>query len=752
MSRHLFKATTSFTLILLMVFGSLGLTFSKEAHAQVTAGAGANLNAGANLGGIGAVVVQCTGLADKLAGLLDSIFSNVTEVPVGDGALRKKESCLDAIARFAVVRIMDQMTLATVNWINSGFEGSPLFVEDPEKFFSNIAKEEINKITAWYPEDLENYPFGRLVTETILLDLQRQFSQNVRFSLNEVLAHGTYEEFRVDFNVGGWAGYTAMFRPNNNPLGNYLMVNNEIGRRISGTHINVTENFRRQLQQSGGFLNQRRCELTGTGDPSDVYIPADDPLHVPSSGIIPDELFNALGVAPGSSVANELQPGFTGPLSPQAMNLEPTIQDFRLRSQCKTWRTITPGKTISEQLTKSLNLPADQLLLADELNENLALIFDALLLQLVNTGLSSLDSINNPNPGTNVLLAQVQGQQPGQVAAGNVPPPAQDALTGTGSSTIDVLNVQYDFLALTTDPGGSVDLLSEVIGKIRALDYCVPGPNPRWLQFGQDNFNQFISSQPPFASLNPDPNDAQQENEDYYADQILNLTGIDIDQGPEMDSYQEFIGFMQNVFNQYIARMQDTTNGGYPVMGTPPSVRPALNSLLYELPVYESDLDAINGYIDNINNYLPMLVDIVDQINILIQNNGGVLDVNDPDVQIQFSLYDSISSNLVTEAQLNDLQSQMPYYTSKVTILNGYLDSCINETLVQNYPNPNQRVAYPDPIFPYPGLPNTPDTTFLPGVNFGNGGNDINVEFGGVTISGASNGLADFEAILQSVY
>lgn len=753
------KKIFSLVLIASITFGSLGFVFSQKAYAQgVNIGSGANLNAGANLGGIGATIVQCTGLADKLASVLDSIFGGVTEVPVGDGALRKKESCFDAIARFVVVKIMDKMTLATVNWINSGFEGSPLFVEDPEKFFSNIAKEEINKITAWYPEDLENYPFGRLVTQTILLDLQRQFAQNVRFSLNEVLAHGTYDEFRVDFNVGGWAGYTAMFRPNNNPLGNYIMVNNEIGRRISGTHINVTQNFQKQLQQSGGFLNQRKCELTGTGDPSDIYIPADDPLHVPSSGVIPDALFSAIGVTPGSSLANELQPGFTGPLSPQAASLEPTIQDFALRSQCKTWRTITPGKTVSDQLTKALNLPADQLLLADEFNEDLALIFDALLLQLVNTGLSSLDSINNPNPGTNVLLAQVQGQQPGQVANGNAAPPPQDAITGTGQSTITSLNVQQDYIVTASASGGAVNLLNELITKIRALDYCVPGPNPKWIQDGEQNLLQVLAAVPQFVSTNPDPNDAQQENEDFYEDQILNLTGVDINQGPAMDSYNEFFAFIQNVFNQYVARMQDTTNNGYNLSSTPPSMRPVLVALIDDMAGYEQDLAFVNNYLNNINSYLPILTNIESQLDNLAANNGGVLDLNDPNVQAQLSLYNSISSNLVTENQLSTLQAQIPVYSAQISLINSYLDSCVGETVNQPYPFPDQRVNYPTPIFPYvqPAAPFTalpaPDVTFLPGVDFGNGANDIDVEFGGVTVSGASNGLADFEAVLQSVY
>lgn len=756
LGKKIFSIVISINLVLLSYSG----VFAQKAFAQAggAAGGGGNVSAGFNVGGVGSALIGCTGLVDKLSAALNEIFKIGTEVSVSDQALRTKENCLDALSRFVSVAILDKMTLATVKWINSGFEGDPLWVENPEEFFGNIAKQEINKMFRWYPEDPTNYPFGRIVAQAVLLNLQRQTADNLRYSLNEAIGGPSvlYGDFQVDFNVGGWVGYTALFEPNNNPIGNYLLVNQELGRRTAGTYINVAENFNRQLQQSGGFLNQRKCILTNTDDPQDSYIDKENPYYMGDyAPITPSVLDNPVLLAdfiddtydfwPQAVQDDLITPGLTDLDIAQAFN------NFVARSNCKKWETITPGKTIVSQLDKALGSPTDQLLLADEVSEDLALIFDALLNQLIKTGLRELDPNRNSSPQSNVLIAQVQGQQPGQVAAGNVPPPAQDALTGTGSSTIDALNVQYNFIALASDPGGAVETLSEIVTKIRALDYCVPGPNPRWFDLGQDNFNQFMLVQLPFSSNNPNPNDAQQENEDYYADQIFNFTGASIDQGPEMDSFQEFTAFMQNVFSQYAIRMQDVQNGGYSINGAPPAVRPVLNSLLYELPGYEQDLSNVNNYLANINSYLPILSDIVDQINILTQNNGGVLDLNDPNVQAQFSLYDSISSNLVSEAQLNSLQAQMSYYTSQLTLINNHLNSCVNETVVQNYPYPNQRVAYPDPIFPFPGLPG-PDTEFLPGVGFGSGGNDIDIEFNGVTVSNPSSDLTTFESILQTVY
>ena len=47
---------------------------------------------------------------------------------------------LKELLKVAARRLLAKMTEATVSWINSGFHGSPLFVENPGSFFKDIAK------------------------------------------------------------------------------------------------------------------------------------------------------------------------------------------------------------------------------------------------------------------------------------------------------------------------------------------------------------------------------------------------------------------------------------------------------------------------------------------------------------------------------------------------------------------------------------------------------------------------------------
>lgn len=778
------------------VFVFLSAPFSVKAQ-QTSGSLGGNGGFGADIGGIVGVGASCAlGNLGGVGGLQEMIkdlfggkkkkeekppkdFNNVsqsggaisTTVPVTDsgaiGAVTKfdttsneklervkkeeisdtiKETCLDKIVKYAATKVLDKITLATVDWINNGFEGQPFYLENTGAFFEEIATEEINLVTGRFTDPTANlnYPFGRIVMESILSGLQRDFYQESVFSLNEVLAHGTYEEFSVDFNVGGWAGYVGMLEPANNPFAQYMEMSNFLSRKVQGTSINASIDFQAQLSQSGGFLNQRECVLTATGDPSDDYIPENDPYHISPGGPVPDALADMVVNMPDDQMLA-------------------TIRYYEARSVCRQWRNLTPGGIISNEIKEAIQIPQEQLLIADELNEDIGLILDALLTQLITEGLSALQSADNGGNSTNnVLLAQIEGLQPGQIANNYIPPsPVETILGGGNQVNIALVDVQNQYIALATAPGtGAVALLNEAIAKTRSLDYCVPGPNPNWISSAEQNLLDTLSAITPFVSIAADPGVAQDENEDYYSTQIFNLTGVGIVESPAMDSYVEFIAFMENAFNLYKERMQDTTNGGYSLNGIPPTQRPILSGLLANEVTYNEELDFINNYLNNITNYIALLGQIQGTLQAIAANNNGVVDPNNPAVQAQISVYNTIASNFVTEDQLQALIDRIEDYDAQINLLENYLNSCINETVNLPYPYPDQRVSYPPPIFPYTqtvapftSMPDpNPDQTFLPGVDFGTDQGDINIEFANVQIDSPSNGLGVFEAVLETVY
>ena len=66
-----------------------------------------------------------------------------TVTAVGTVATHLKEFGLDSIAWQLANKIVAGITASTVNWINSGFNGNPAYVTNPEQFFTNVADQTV---------------------------------------------------------------------------------------------------------------------------------------------------------------------------------------------------------------------------------------------------------------------------------------------------------------------------------------------------------------------------------------------------------------------------------------------------------------------------------------------------------------------------------------------------------------------------------------------------------------------------------
>src|SRR4026209_1825975 len=88
-----------------------------------------------------------------------SAGANTTEV-----ALDWKEEArkiLIEVAKSVARKALAEMTKSTVNWINSGFHGTPLFLENPDAFFQDIAKSEVKILINEFGYDPSRFPFGK---------------------------------------------------------------------------------------------------------------------------------------------------------------------------------------------------------------------------------------------------------------------------------------------------------------------------------------------------------------------------------------------------------------------------------------------------------------------------------------------------------------------------------------------------------------------------------------------------------------
>ncbi len=154
-----------------------------------------------------------------------------------------REECINGIA-FSLAKIhLNKITDITVNWINSGFEGDPLYVRDRESYFKSLAEGNLTSLVGPIA-DVNNkliYPFGRDVARTIINAQKSTYESRARSTLQNSLREGaTVEDFANDFGAGGWDGWFSMTQNDqNNPLGFSIMTSQELSDKITRDQENA---------------------------------------------------------------------------------------------------------------------------------------------------------------------------------------------------------------------------------------------------------------------------------------------------------------------------------------------------------------------------------------------------------------------------------------------------------------------------------------------------------------------------------
>lgn len=198
-----------------------------------------------------------------------SVTDEVPPVPIADKALRAKEVgitvfgitlcaapglCLTmdslaiALAKIAIESILDD----TINWINSGFEGNPAFINDPEQYFTNIADGIAGDFINGSDLGFLCSPFQA----QIRLALRQRQAQKPRFqcTLTEVVEN--IEGFYDNFAEGGWDGWFSLTQNDaNNPYGAYLAAQIELDSRVARA-LGIQD---KQLSWNSGFLSWSEC-------------------------------------------------------------------------------------------------------------------------------------------------------------------------------------------------------------------------------------------------------------------------------------------------------------------------------------------------------------------------------------------------------------------------------------------------------------------------------------------------------------
>src|SRR3989338_7280298 len=171
------------------------------------------------------------------------------------------QTVLEQILKMIAKRLLAEMTQSTINWINSGFHGAPLFLENPDSFFKDIAKNEVRNLVDMIGYDTFHFPFGRETALGVIDSYKSQLETNAQYSLSKVINDpDLLVRYRNDFNYGGWNGFLINTQyPQNNYLGFQMIIQQNLASRLQGTLQAPAEKVQSLLQQGMGFLSPQSC-------------------------------------------------------------------------------------------------------------------------------------------------------------------------------------------------------------------------------------------------------------------------------------------------------------------------------------------------------------------------------------------------------------------------------------------------------------------------------------------------------------
>lgn len=313
------------------------------------------------------------------------------------------QDILKEIARQLIMaaekKLLQKMTQATVNWINSGFHGSPLFLQDPGSFFKDIGKSEIKTAINLIGYD-PNQPFGESYALSIINAYKRQLATNLQYSMSKVMTDTTYmNTCRSSFNGCGWYGFlTNTQYPQNNYLGYTMLVNNELSNKLRGTVQNAAQKVQTTLNQGMGFLSPKNCPSNPAyNNGTNEFV---KPVFQPTVTYDPPyKTQDQIDESSDPAAAQAKQDAYTAIYKQTSVSEKAVWNDPNGPNVCPGGlKATTPGSVVANQITMAMGSTFRQSELGAALGNSIGAILDALLNHFLDQGLSAMGGLISGTP------------------------------------------------------------------------------------------------------------------------------------------------------------------------------------------------------------------------------------------------------------------------------------------------------------------------------------------------------------------
>lgn len=411
-------------------------------------------------------------------------------------ATEVKEWIFDTLAEVAkayALKALQEITQSTVNWVNSGYAGSPLFLENPESFFKDIAKYEVRSMIDMYGYDQLRYPFGRDFALNTINAYRGNAASNNAYTLSNYISDpAVVQGYQTNFNIGGWPGFLTNFMyPQNSYLGFQMEATGELAQRVEPTGNNKITQVQNLLQQGQGFLSPQIC--------------ATNPKYNNMHNEFTAPTFNEAKWEQDYVKANPMPiPGDTRYGSPGVDYVGQWRQkhDAALAEAKKNWFqkdnpqycppmpngtpglvNTTPGSVVANKIMSSVEVQGDLKKMAvNSGTQILSAVFDQLLSKFFEKGLGALRGSGNSRP-------QEDNWSYNGLTLGS---PATtggygDDIWSTPDEEIILSEFKNTVEDAVSNTRTEVQLIMDTINELnltwpeaRTLDICIPGPDFKW--------------------------------------------------------------------------------------------------------------------------------------------------------------------------------------------------------------------------------------------------------------------------------
>ncbi|MEW6616974.1 MAG: hypothetical protein AB1333_00975 [Patescibacteria group bacterium] len=274
--------------------------------------------------------------------------------------------------------LLYQFSSQITDWITSG--EAPQFVKDPTQFIKDTAQLAVDRTISRIAPRLCT-PFQlSIVAEIPTTNRQANpFYEELTCTLDQVTEN--VEAFYNDFRSGGWISYQEMWKPQNNYYGASMLVNQKIQEQ-QATAIQLTQE---DLQRGSGFPSQTQCTEWR------LYVPADCKLN--SLQHTYQDILQVQGKCFAST--EEIR-------GPTDDGKAPSIQAGAPEGskwQCQKTEITNPGTVTAGLSQKAQQVELDQLAAANDIENFLDNITDAIVNKLVKSGVGGLQKILKGLPG-----------------------------------------------------------------------------------------------------------------------------------------------------------------------------------------------------------------------------------------------------------------------------------------------------------------------------------------------------------------